>query len=136
MFSSLSSLSRLANGKAIDREQQQTKKSSAEGLSVLEALLLPVAELTSDQAVRQCLRKVADTLLNRLVLVINEQPYRLLEIEFYVTMKSHPDPYTHCAEGLQVFSSSSSLFSLAAPHFRKKKNKRVTASGTFIDLRP
>jgi len=37
----------------------------------------------------------ADRLLNRRILVINNYPHRIVEIEFYLTCTEHPDPFTH-----------------------------------------
>jgi hypothetical protein len=40
-------------------------------------------------------RRIANTLLLKKKLVVNEIKYRLTEIEFYYHSNIHPDPYTH-----------------------------------------
>jgi 3-methyladenine DNA glycosylase Mpg len=39
---------------------------------------------------------IADYLLNSVQLIIANQPYRINEIEFYLTNTQHDDPYSHC----------------------------------------
>jgi hypothetical protein len=39
---------------------------------------------------------MANYLLNEVTLIANGKKHRLVELEFYLTCKSHPDPYTHC----------------------------------------
>lgn len=43
----------------------------------------------------QWFQSIAEQLLNRTVLLINEDPYRLREIEFYYKNNQHPDSFTH-----------------------------------------
>jgi hypothetical protein len=37
----------------------------------------------------------ANQILNKQVLMINNHPHRIIEIEFYITCQEHPDPFTH-----------------------------------------
>lgn len=41
--------------------------------------------------------EIADRILNRRVLQINNKNYRICEIEFYLHNKNHKDEYVHCA---------------------------------------
>jgi len=55
----------------------------------------PAGDLT-EPLIEKWFGEVASTLLNRTVLVINKQPFRMAEIEFYLTHPSAmPDPYPH-----------------------------------------
>jgi hypothetical protein len=38
---------------------------------------------------------MANTLLNKYILVINKREYRIIEIEFYLHSDNHPDDYVH-----------------------------------------
>lgn len=51
----------------------------------------PTSEQPSDW-----FRNIAKLLLNQTSLVVNKQPHRLVEIEFYYHDRSHKDPFTHC----------------------------------------
>jgi hypothetical protein len=53
--------------------------------------MLPMLQISDASSFDQ----VADQLLNRTVLVVNQKGYRLYEIEFYLHNQKHPDLYTH-----------------------------------------
>src|SRR5271170_8512868 len=44
---------------------------------------------------RQLIQQIAESLLNKYVLVVGEKEYRLAEIEFYINNGTHNDQYTH-----------------------------------------
>jgi 3-methyladenine DNA glycosylase Mpg len=50
------------------------------------------------------IQKIAESLLQTYVLVVNDKEYRLAEIEFYINSKSHPDKYTHSDPDQKTFS--------------------------------
>lgn len=41
---------------------------------------------------------IADLLINKRILLINDTPYRITEIEFYLMTSKHPDEFCHCCD--------------------------------------
>lgn len=70
--------------------------------------------------------EIANTLLNKTVLVVKDKTYRLCEIEFYYKGKDHDDTYTHTINDQSEFGKF---------YFHKYKNGSYK-SGTYkgVDL--
>jgi len=68
--------------------------------------------------------KIAKLLLNGTVLKINDNNYRICEIEFYLRNEDHDDEYTHCNEDQSQFGKW---------YFHKYKNGTYK-SGTYKGL--
>jgi 3-methyladenine DNA glycosylase Mpg len=49
------------------------------------------------------LQQIAESLLNKYVLVVGEKEYRICEVEFYVKNESHNDKYTHGDKNQKMF---------------------------------
>jgi hypothetical protein len=56
----------------------------------METFIKEKTEVTSEN-----FSEIADSILNHSVLLINEQLYRIVEIEFYLHCECHPDHYAH-----------------------------------------
>lgn len=56
---------------------------------------LYIGAASTKEEIEDHFAKVANQLLNGHVLWINSKPFRLLEIEFYLNSKNHPDTFTH-----------------------------------------
>lgn len=41
-------------------------------------------------------KNIADIILNKTILLVNQHKYRITEIEFYLKSEEHEDSYTHC----------------------------------------
>jgi len=52
--------------------------------------------LTAQTTIEPWFDAIASRLLNGVSLVVADQRYRLVEIEFYHTSTDHPDPFSHC----------------------------------------
>lgn len=74
---------------------RSTVDSSSIGFTLTDACLDLLIRPTSSQSPLQWFQDIAELLLNRTILVINERPYRLREIEFYYKNNQHPDSFTH-----------------------------------------
>ena len=48
-------------------------------------------------------KEIADKLLNKTELVINDKRFRICEVEFYLHCKTHLDEYTHCDDLQQEY---------------------------------
>jgi len=64
-------------------------------ISLTEVLTIPAQNLHSPAEYFAYFTKLAQYLLNEVTLMVNGEPHRLVEIEFYFTNDEHPDPYTH-----------------------------------------
>ncbi|AGF84924.1 hypothetical protein QJ854_gp858 [Moumouvirus goulette] len=58
--------------------------------------LITNLNLTHDEFDEECFSILADKLFNHSYLLVNGSKWRLIEIEFYLRNKKHPDPYVHC----------------------------------------
>jgi hypothetical protein len=64
---------------------------------------------------------IAEILLNKSVLVVNDNYYRIVEIEFYLKNEQHPDEYVHCDDDQLLYGTY---------YFHKFKNGTYKG-GTF-----
>lgn len=71
----------------------------------------------------------ADKLINNSFLVINGHKYNIMEIEFYLTCKDHPDPFTHQDKDQSI--PNKWYF-----HKKGKTYKQGTYKGLDITFRP
>jgi len=64
----------------------------------LEELAKDSSDVLDEKVLKACLdtfRKIAERLTNEVVLMVNGQPHRFVEIEFYYQAPHHPDGFTH-----------------------------------------
>ena len=67
-----------------------------------DCLKVPIGDLHKEEDFEHHFEKMAAFLLNEVVLKASSQLFRLVEIEFYFTSPSHPDPFTH-QHSIQIF---------------------------------
>jgi len=77
--------------------------------------------ITSAETNHTNFNELADKLLNKTVLFVNDKKYRIVEIEFYYKNNEHNDEYTHCDPDQKTFG---------AFYFHKFRNGSYK-SGTF-----
>ena len=64
-------------------------------MKIEDILLLDSSYYKESTNITEKFNVLADTLLNKIALNVNNELYRLIEIEFYLKTKEHPDPFIH-----------------------------------------
>jgi len=57
-----------------------------------------------DNITQELIQQIAESLLNKYVMVVGDKEYRLAEIEFYIKNDKHNDKYTHCDANQKKYS--------------------------------
>jgi len=92
--------------KVDDKEEskEETKKSkkseektagNSSFASIKEALTIPFDKFKTEDEYEDRMKQIAEFLLNEVVLMVNGKKHRFNELEFYITCKTHNDPFTH-----------------------------------------
>eukprot|EP01117_Protostelium_nocturnum_P012640 TRINITY_DN4650_c0_g4_i1.p1 TRINITY_DN4650_c0_g4~~TRINITY_DN4650_c0_g4_i1.p1 ORF type:complete len:330 (+),score=123.76 TRINITY_DN4650_c0_g4_i1:127-1116(+) len=86
----------------VETSSKDEETASADSKTILEALTIPLDSLKTNQDYEDCFTKMANFLLNKVVVKVNGEDYRLMEIEYYYTNHGkvdgkylHHDPFTH-----------------------------------------